>query len=175
MRHLIELGHSRILYLRGEFPFYLNSTMLDRRMQYYRIMARHGFAVPPHWRDSYPPEELPQALEAAFGAEPHPTALIIYDTDLPEVYRFLESRRLRIGSDVSVIATDGSGAIDRLTPSVTSVVSHGLHAVETVWEMLEKQRGGDRSPRTVEVLLTFKQGRSTGKAPAISSPREKNR
>ncbi len=169
MAHLIELGHRRILYLREEYPFYQNSTMLNRRMQYYQAMARHGFKVYPHWQDNFVRGDLGKALQSAFSRNPVPTALIVYDTDLPEVYRFLESRRLKIGSDVSVIATDGSAAINRLTPSATSVVSHSLHAVETIWELLEKQRRGDLNPKTVEVLLTFKKGRSTGKAPKSSS------
>jgi len=168
MNHLIGLGHRRIVYLREEFPAYQNSTVLSRRMQYYQLMARNGLRVYPHWQASYLRGEAEKALAAVFEVEPAPTALIVYDTDLPEVYRFLESRHLKIGADVSVIATDGSGAIAKLRPAVTSVVSHSRHAVETVWELLEKQQNGDRTPKTVEVMLTFKEGRSTGKAPEDS-------
>ncbi len=168
MAHLIELGHRRILYLREEYPFYQSSTMLNRRMQYYQIMARHGFKVYPHWQDNYIRGNLDKALQSAFSTNPIPTALIVYDTELSEVYRFLESRHLKIGSDVSVIATDGSAVTNRLTPSATSVVSHSLHAVETVWELLDKQRQGNLNPKTVEVLLTFKKGRSTGRVPKLN-------
>ena len=165
MQHLMALGHRRILYLREEYPFHQSSTMLSRRMQYYQIMARHELKVYPHWQDNYILGNLKKALCAAFDRSPAPTALIVYDTDILEVYHFLRSRNLKIGSDVSVVATDGSAAINRLTPSVSSVVSHGLHAVEEVWRLLEKQRGDNLNPETVEVMLTFNAGHSTGKAP----------
>ncbi len=163
MEHLIGLGHSKILYLREEFPFYQGITMMSRRLEYYNIMARNGFPIPAHWRTEYLPGELRSALECAFAREPRPTALIVYDLDVAQTYDFLKEKGYRIGSDVSVMATDGASMLNHLEPSVTTLVSHATHTVKSVWSLLEKQRGGNDEPCTLEVMLTFRQGRSTGR------------
>lgn len=162
MDHLIKLGHSRILFLREESTFCMNFTMMWRRQEYYNIMARHGYMIPAHWRTEYPRGELHEALNDAFSREPHPTALIVYDLDVALTYAFLQERGYRIGDDVSVVATDGSTLLRCLEPSVTTVVSHSMHTAETVWALLKKQWSGNRTPQTLEIMLTFYQGHSTG-------------
>ncbi len=172
MRHLFELGHTRILYLREEPPFYQGVTMMARRLEYYNIMARRGLQIPMHWRTEYPLGQLRNALEKAFARDPMPTALIVYDLAVAETYAFLRERGLRIGVDVSVMATDGAAVLNGLTPPVTTPVSHSIYAARSIWSLLEKQRHGDRTPQTMEIMLTFRQGQSTGPAPTGHLPDE---
>ena len=166
MEHLIGLGHKRILYLREEYPFYNDMTITARRMKYFQLMAQYGLQIPRHWQSAYPPGEILKALEMSFSRRPFPTALIVYDYDVLTTYNFLKSKGLRIGKDVSVVATDGAGLLADLNPSVASPVSHYQIVSRNVWSLFEKQSAGDFTPQTIEVMLTFKNGRSTGPPPA---------
>lgn len=163
MNHLVELGHSRILYIREEYPFYQGMTMLNRRLEYYKRMAQNGFHIPQHWQTHFASGQLEKALTLTFSGDPKPTALIVYDTAVEDVYSFLQKGGLEIGKDVSVIATDGSPILERLRPTVTTVVSHSNYTLNMVWKLFEMQLRGEQNYSTQEVLLTFKKGDSTGK------------
>ena len=165
MQYLTELGHRRILYLRETYPDYHAMTLMFRRMEYYRLMAKYGLQIPRHWQSEYPPECISVALEKTFSMRPFPTALIIWDRDVKTVYDFLQARGLVVGKDVSVVATDGDMILADLKPSVTTVVSHAKQAAHNVWNMVEKQLNGDHNPQKIEVMLTFRHGLSVGMPP----------
>ena len=95
-----------------------------------------------------------------------PTALIVWDKDAEIVYDFLKSKNLVIGRDVSVIATDGDLTLAKLDPPATTIFSHCEHAVQNIWNLIEKQLNGDFSPQKIEVMLTIREGLSVGMVPA---------
>ena len=165
LRHLHDLGHRRILYMREEYLYDQVMTLLGRRLDYYRFMARHHLEVPEHWCSEYPQGGLETALRKTFGKAPCPTALIVYDRSVKTVYDFLRKHQFKIGCDVSVLATDGDKLLGELDPPVTTVVSHAMQTVHGVWALLEKQHRGDHTPQQMEVMLTFRQGRSDGPPP----------
>lgn len=166
MKHLIAQGHKHILYMREEYPDYHAMTLMFRRLEYFRFMAQHGLKSYPHWCSSYPSNGIEEALQQTFSRQPTPTALIVYDMDVEAVYQFLTKRNLVIGKDISVLATDGMAMLRDFSPPVTTVVSHVSQTVQAIFALLEKQRSGDKTPKRLEVMLTFRQGLSDGPPPA---------
>ena len=164
MKHLMELGHRRILYLREEYKQYQSLTETNRALDYYRIMARNGIQVPEHWHTSHPFGKLNETLELAFSKEPTPTALIVGDFAVPGTYDFLRKHNLSIGKDVSVVATDGIAFLSSISPTVSTCVVNSARVSEMAWELLEKQFNGNKGFECREVEIEFRKGESSGKA-----------
>ena len=164
MQYILQKGHSRIHYLRESYHNHHSMTLMFRRLEYYRLMAENGLKIEKHWQSEYPPDCILEALEKSFSAEPIPTALIVWDKDAEIVYDFLKSKNLVIGRDVSVIATDGDLTLANLDPPVTTVFSHCEHAVQNIWDLIEKQLNGDFTPQKIEVMLIIREGLSVGMA-----------
>ncbi|MBQ6474310.1 MAG: LacI family DNA-binding transcriptional regulator [Victivallales bacterium] len=162
MDYLMKLGHTRILYLREESLDYIDLTKLKRQENYYRLMALNHLKIPKHWHPSYPQGQILDALTLAFSRNPVPTALIVYDRDVPTVYDFLRKRKLGIGTDVSVIATDALPCLNGLSPTVTTVINHEEYSMKCVLSLLARQLQGDMTPVVKEVMLNLKTGQSTG-------------
>ena len=165
LKHLYTLGHRKILYMREEYARDYVMTLLHRRLEYYRFMARKHLEIPAHWCSEYPEGNLEEALQKTFSKTPCPTGLIVYDGSVQKVYEFLRRHNLVIGKDVSVLATDGDKFLSELEPPVTTVVSHALQTVLGIWALLDKQQRGDHEPQHMEVMLTFRQGGSDGPPP----------
>ncbi len=166
MKHLMELGHTRILYLREEDPRFTNYTMMQRRLEYFKLMSKYDFHVPKHWQTECSPGCLFKTLELCFQQEPRPSAIIAYDTDIPIIYDFLIKNNYEIGSDVSVIATDGSAFLRHLIPKPSSCFVDSPYSMELAWTLLEKQMKGNFEPVCYENMLIFHQGDSTGRVNA---------
>jgi len=163
MNHLLELGHTRILYLREKYKQYQGLTETSRFLDYYRIMAEHGLQVPTHWHPSYPCGKLNEAMEMAFSKQPTPTALIICDLDVVNIYNFLKRHNLTIGKDVSVIATDGISLLDSVSPSISTTVASSSRISQDAWELLERQFKGSKGFECREVDISFRQGESSSR------------
>lgn len=119
--HLLKLGHRRIAKLDRLNPEAPGLTHLHRKSEYYRVMAEHGLRVDPNWVvfDGYEEKTAWNALEQMFSTTPAPTAVIVGDLSLGVTYRFLESRGLTVGRDVSVIATDDLAIASTVHPPAT--------------------------------------------------------
>ncbi len=167
MKHLIGLGHSRILWLmRTQEPHGGHGVILDRQREYYQIMAENGFRIYPHWLARYHENTGPafeEALSVIFSREPIPTALIVSDWTLPHLYRFLAGKNLVPGKDVSVVATDGTPVCYHVYPPATTVIHARDEAIENVWRMLHRQFSRNcLPPETIEVKIKLQLGLSTG-------------
>lgn len=163
MKHLMDLGHKRILYLREEYTQYQSLTEANRTLDYYCVMARHGLQVPEHWHTCYSFGKLNETLELAFSKEPSPTALIVSDSAVPAAYDFLRKRNLVIGLDVSVVATDGSSLLKSISPTVSTPVVNSARVSEMAWQLLEKQFKGRKGFECREVEIEFRKGESSGR------------
>ncbi len=175
MEHLIKLGHTRIAWLiKEQDPYGGHGVILERRRQYYQLMAQYGFRIHKHWLAKYhenTEKDFTEALKIIFGQEPTPTALIVSDGVLPYLYLFLTQRNLVPGKDVSVVATDGRPVCYHVYPPVTTVIHAREEAVEKVWEMLKKQFKNKHDPEIVEVKIKLQIGLSTG--PPFNAPKNK--
>lgn len=165
LNHLYAMGHRKILYMREEYTRDYVMTLMNRRLEYYRFMARKHLEVPEHWCSEYPEGGLEKALQKTFSKMPCPTGLIVHDGSVPKVYEFLRRNNFVIGKDVSVLATDGDRFLYELEPPITTVVAHSRQTVLAIWALLDKQHRGDYKPQFMEVMLTFRQGGSDGRPP----------
>lgn len=164
MKHLLDQGHRRILYLREEYRQYQGLTETSRVLDYYRTMACNGIQVPEHWHTNYPCGKLNEALELAFSRDPTPTALIVGDFAVPGTYDFLRKHNLGIGKDVSVVATDGTAFLSSISPTVSTCVVNSARVSEMAWKLLKKQFDGNKDFECREVEIEFRKGESSGKA-----------
>jgi hypothetical protein len=120
-RQLIGLGHRRISLLaqsarRLPEPGHLESLFLKE-------LESHGIQTStynlPDWDDST--EGFQQALDTLFAITP-PTALILQEAPLLfAAQQFLQSRRLRVPQDVSLICTDNDPHFSWSTPSIAHI------------------------------------------------------
>ena len=140
LKHLWELGHTRIANLDPVHPHAPMWTHLSRRESYYRLMAERGLRVYPHWvaYGGLDKTTINSAFNQIFSREPYPTAVIVGDEQLLGTYRFLESRGLRIGKDFSVISTDDLTFAALMHPPATSVMNSRRTAAKMTLEMLDK-------------------------------------
>ena len=166
LKHLWELGHSRIAYMDMVSPDRPNWTQLSRRESFYRLMGEGGARVYPHWvANGLDANGVMSAFNTFFSREPYPTAAIIGDVQLPGSYRFLESRGLRVGKDFSVISTDDLAIASSLHPPATSIVNSRKIAVEMALELLDQILGGHEVKNAHEVPLKLAVRGSTGPCP----------
>ncbi len=166
LEHLFELGHRRIAFMDPVLEPFPNMTSLYRRGSYFRLMAERGLAVEPDWclHGGYSEEEITHALTAMFATDPPPTAVIVADSQLPVVYRFLHRRGVGIGSDCSVMATDDMSVCERLHPTVTSTHNSPAAGARLALNMLTAIRRGCEPDHTEYVPCRLAIRDSTGLA-----------
>ena len=70
-----------------------------------------------------------------FASSPKPTALVVSDWFLKNVYEYMKLRQLAIGRDISIISSDGLER-DDLHPKPTSVVNSTAKIMELAWIFL---------------------------------------
>jgi LacI family transcriptional regulator len=89
----------------------------------------------------------------------------IPDPCLAASYRFLDSRGLRIGTDISLIASDDLPVTTALRPQVTSTVNHMDIAAQTAMESLNQLIDGQSIPDVQHLLCELQVRESTGPVP----------
>lgn len=70
---------------------------------------------------------------------------------------------MKIGTDVSVMATDGLKLLEPLTPSVTTFVSDENYVACCTMALFQQQLNGDSAPRIMHIKHQLKCGGSTAK------------
>jgi DNA-binding LacI/PurR family transcriptional regulator len=140
---------------------------LRRREDFYRLMAQNGLRVYPHWTPftQWDDESVYHAWKKLFSKEPYPTAVMIPDPCLAASYRFLESRGLRIGTDISLIGMDDLPVTTALRPQVTSTVNHMDVAAQTAMENLNRLLDGESIPDVQHLPCELRVRESTGPVP----------
>jgi DNA-binding LacI/PurR family transcriptional regulator len=121
MRHLIHLGHKRIVMMVR--PSRRNPTPGAQERTFLRELAAHHLAAGdynlPGWEDHK--ASYFSRLEKLFAAAP-PTALIVDEVShLIGTVQFLASKKIRVPEDVSLVCTDYSAALDWCEPEISHI------------------------------------------------------
>jgi DNA-binding LacI/PurR family transcriptional regulator len=129
-RHLVELGHERILYHVLAAP--LNVPSLERSPGYRRALAEYEIPFRPEWiieSKGSLTDAHDRVIEAVGRIQPRPTAVIAYnDTYAVAVLKALHDLGLRVPEDVAVVGQNNLEFAEFLVPPLTTVA----HAVQQV-------------------------------------------
>ncbi len=160
--HLVENGHRNIAYLAGfEDEWNESLTALGRRLEYYRLMAEHGFQVNPCWcsgsGETY--AKLDKTLEIMFANPPLPTAIITVNY-ITNLYQLLDKYGYRPGENISVAAIECCNDPTNAMPGVSAVRNSREEAAALIWQLFEEQSRGDNSPRLCETPTVLIPGNS---------------
>ena len=143
--YLFSQGHRQIAYIHAVdlgFPYLI---ALLWRESYYRTMAEHALPVYPEWAVHYSWEDevLFRRLDTLFHSSRVPTAIITHSFCLPALYRYCMKHGLRIGEDISVIASEEIGT-ENLYPQPTCADNDVKAIAEMSWQfLLQKHRKQD--------------------------------
>ena len=146
LTYLFNRGYRRIGYLHsGSGNIYQYPVHTMRLMDYYRMMAEHGFPVNPAWvvhcRERY--ENLEESLEKMWDSPPRPEALIVPGiTALRLLAAWCRRHRIRIGEDLAVFCGDDVDL--ELFPEMTTVTNNPAEIGQTFWQMFTAAERGER-------------------------------
>jgi LacI family transcriptional regulator len=127
-RHLLDLGHERILYQTLSAPGSVPSR--ERAPGYRRALAERGIAFVPEWvleTRSSPADTHARVIEAMGRIDPRPTAVVAFnDLHATAVLKALDDLGLRVPRDVAVVGQNNQDFTPFLVPPLTTVT----HAVQ---------------------------------------------
>jgi LacI family transcriptional regulator len=168
VRHLIELGHTRIAVVTGRRNI---STSTDRVLGYERALRDAGLPVSPELvtYDSFSLEGGYRQVKQMLAKEPRPTAIFATNNFLAfGALRALREANLRIPDEVSLVTFDDLPAEWHDDPFITVLAQPAYELGRRATELLlGRLEGGARVKRQVIVLpgeLIVR--RSSGPAPA---------
>jgi len=167
--HLVHLGHSRIVHLRGPRD---TSTARSRETGFREAMHRHGIEAtaslsePVH---SYTSEEGRRVMLSVLDGPFPPTAVVAAnDSVAVGCYDALRERGLRCPEDVSVVGFNNIPLVDKLSPPLTTVsVPHRQIGQESARILLEQLENPVTGPKSVLLPVSLVVRQSTA-APAES-------
>jgi DNA-binding LacI/PurR family transcriptional regulator len=124
IKHLRELGHSRIALLHGQG--YRNSYMLDQEQRieaFYTIMAEQQLGVHPKYvrYGGFEFEQAYPVVQDLLEETVPPTAIICNDYNAEGVYAAINKKGLIVGQDVSVLGFDDIALAQRLSPGLSTI------------------------------------------------------
>ena len=164
-RHLIDLGHKRIVLLcrslrRLPEPGTSEKAFLNE-------LANHGLSAGtfnlPDWTETR--EGFQNVLDSLFRVTP-PTALIIDEAPfVVATMQFLISRNLRIPEDVSIVGTDADPAFEWCEPQIAHIRWDAQPVVRRIVNWTKGVSRGKRDMRQTAVPAEFFVGGTTGPAP----------
>jgi LacI family transcriptional regulator len=163
MRHLVELGHRRIVHLAGPQTL---STGLNRLRGYQHALADHGLANDPKLViicDAFTEDAGAKALGQLLDDDVEFTA-VLAGNDLMAVgcYDALTERGLSCPENVSVVGFNDSLFMDKLRPPLTTVhIPHYEIGAEAARLLLEELQSAGRHPRSVLLPLSLVVRQST--------------
>ncbi|MDF2824371.1 MAG: transcriptional regulator, LacI family [Mycobacterium sp.] len=172
MRHLVGLGHTRIVHLAGPQDL---STGVNRRRAF--MSALDDLHLPAEKKrtiicEAWSEQAGVKAMRALFESGPEFTAVLAGNDLLAlGVYDALAERGLRCPADVSVVGFNDMPYMDKVAPSMTTVrIPHYDIGAEAARLLLEVVKDPHRHPRSLLLPLTLVVRSSTGPVPA-SGPR----
>lgn len=157
MRHLVELGHRKIVHLAGPQTL---STGVNRLRAYQHALADHGLEYLPDRVvvcDAFTEEAGSKALGSLLDSGVEFTA-VLAGNDLLAVgcYDALEERGLSCPDDVSVVGFNDTQFMDKLRPPLTTVhIPHYDIGAEAARLLLEELHSPGRHPRSVLLPLSL--------------------
>ena len=172
-QHLIGLGHRRIAYLVGNYPW----AMQMRLMGYRAALAEAGISEGPGWvrvsegcnSSEVGARSMREWLASSWG-ELGCTALLCHnDQTAIGVMEALREKNLRVPEDVSLVGFDGTALSEMAHPKLTTVEvplrEVGLRAAAMLIEQIQTEKS---DPISLVLPTSLKLGGSTG-APRIAS------
>ncbi len=163
MRHLVELGHRKIVHLAGPQSL---STGVNRLRAYQHAHSDHGLAYAPERVvvcDVFSEDSGAKALGSLLDNGVQFTA-VLAGNDLLAVgcYDALEEHGLSCPGDVSVVGFNDTQFMDKLRPPLTTVhVPHYEIGAEAARLLLEELGSPGRHPRSVLLPLSLVVRQST--------------
>lgn len=163
IRHLVELGHQKIVHLAGPQT---TSTGVNRLRSYRHALGDHGLEDSPDRVvvcEAYTEDAGAKALNQLLDAGTDFTAVLAAN-DLLAVgcYDALDQHGLSCPEDVSVVGFNDTLFMDKLRPPLTTVrVPHYEIGAEAARLLLEELRSPGRHPRSVLLPLTLVVRQST--------------
>jgi len=136
-QHLIQKGHSRIIYVGGEENV---ECVTERRNGYLQAMAEAGLTVDPYWIVS---EEMHStdypSLRRALNLPNPPTAIFCWNDDLAStIMKFLQAKMgLRIPEDISIVGFDSTVFCEYSSPRLTSIRQPFDRICDAAFEILK--------------------------------------
>ncbi|MDP0495879.1 MAG: LacI family DNA-binding transcriptional regulator [Verrucomicrobiota bacterium JB024] len=168
--HLVNLGHTRIAYLRGEN----NEDVIDKRYHgYLKTMQKFGLQIDMDWIKlcDWKPEQAAECAISAIRHKSRPTAIVCDNDSLAMgAMKGIRSIGLRIPEDVSITGMGDDYFAPFLSPSLTTTSKVrelvGLAAAEQLWRMIS---GGpdapERNHKGTSIPVKIIERASTGPAP----------
>lgn len=157
MRHLLELGHTRIGYIGGSLEDQLDfAAPLDRLQGYRRTMAENGLEVAPSWEavGDFTVRGGLAAMRLLLEADPRPTAVFAASDEMAvgAVHAAREAG-LRVPDDVSVIGVDDHEMAEFFDLSTVAqpVQEQGRLAAQLLLDALAEQSDGRPAPCALTV------------------------
>ncbi|MEO3872816.1 LacI family DNA-binding transcriptional regulator [Nonomuraea sp. B12E4] len=163
MRHLVELGHRRIVHLAGPQDL---STGVNRLRAFRQALEDHGLEDSPArlklcsaWAETAGARAVTELLDD--GVE---FTAVLAGNDLLALgcYDALAGRGLSCPGDVSVVGFNDMPFVDKLSPALTTVrIPHYELGAEAARLLLERLRAPDRTARSILLPLTLVDRQST--------------
>jgi LacI family transcriptional regulator len=121
-KHLLEMGHSRIVHLAGSLH---SAPVLDRKEGFIRALREAGIAHPQAWvvEEVYPASDFSAAV-APFTRPKgeRPTAVFAWSDDVAmHLLQELRGIGLSVPRDVAIVGFDSTVLCDHMDPPLTSV------------------------------------------------------
>jgi DNA-binding LacI/PurR family transcriptional regulator len=143
--HLLELGHTRVAYVRGAAD---HSDDRDRLEGYQQVLAAAGVAFDPALvvQGTGRAGGGERALPALLAVDPPPTAVFCYN-DMTAIGLMREARRqgVRVPHDLAVVGFDDIPFASYVSPLLTTVAQPkrklGRRAMDMVLELMEQEIG----------------------------------
>jgi LacI family transcriptional regulator len=163
MRHLVDLGHRKIVHLAGPQDL---STGVNRLRAFRQALEDHGLENSPSrlklcsaWAETAGAKAVTELLDD--GVE---FTAVLAGNDLLALgcYDALAERGLSCPDDVSVVGFNDMPFVDKLSPPLTTVrIPHYEVGAEAAHLLLERLRAPSRSARSILLPLTLVNRKST--------------
>ena len=166
-QHLLDLGHSRILYL-GDYANRLSAAEFRGIVN---TLARRGLTYPDAYRISIPDtvEGVSQGISRIMGlpAEERPTAIFAFDDEVAiDVLNALRYYELRVPEDISVVGFDDIPMAAHSYPPLTTLDVPKRRMGRQMVLLLEDLAKNHRTEFGATIITpTLVVRRSTGPAP----------
>jgi LacI family transcriptional regulator len=177
-RHLLELGHERILYHTLAAPQSVPS--LERSPGYRRALAERGIAFVPEWvlqTGSTLADTHAEMISAMRRLRPRPTAIVAFnDIHATAILKALHDLGLRVPDDISVVGQNNQEFTPYLVPPLTTVVHAvqqlGRQGVELMLQRLAWPESEPWLPHRVALEPTLIVRESSGAVSACTEDKE---
>ena len=137
VRHLLELGHRRFLYMAGPF---VNSSQVDRQNGITEAMQAAGLDAQTHLRilpwDSMPDEPSPDDVINLLRPFDYTAILAFNDVRAYHAMNALHTAGLRVPEDISIIGIDHIRWRNTYLPPLTSIAVDGQSVASEAIELL---------------------------------------